>query len=187
MRRLLAVLVVTLVGVSAIVAQQQRRTVRPRPSPYTHAAESAIKQAIAQLGNEKKGFERDLQVLGHIRGAVAALADDMQPSVALQKAYEEINEAHRLNTDFTVQQGLLRVIPELGNARRSPGIADLPRLGMLIRTHALGPSSRLVVRNALRLQDETTAWLMVQEQIAGHLRHLNEITGESLRASDEER
>lgn len=83
-------------------------------------------------------------------------------------------------------QGLSRVRRGLEEARRSPATADFGRLRSLVQEQALGPSSRLVVRNATRLQEEMLAWIQVQELIAMHLKNLAEITCESLRASDEE-
>ena len=179
---MIVLLVVTLVS-TAVLAQPRRR---PPAIGHAVSAESAVKEAIEQLGEEKKAIERDLAVLGHIRGSDRALGDTMQPSVAVQKAFEEISEAERLNADFFVRQGLIRARQALEDARRSPGAADFERLRGVIRTEALGPSSRLVVRNALRLQEETIAWIRVQEAINLHLKTLADITGESLRASDQE-
>lgn len=184
MRRIYVLLIVTLVS-TTLFAQQPRRRMPP-PTGDAHSAEMAVKQAMERLGEEKKVYENDLKVLGHIRNADGALVDSMQPTVAVQKAFEEISEAQRLNADFVVEHGLMRVRQELENARRSPLSADLERLRGQIRAQALGPSSRLVVRNALRLQDETLAWIKIQELIAMHLKTLADISGESLRASDRE-
>jgi hypothetical protein len=183
MRRLFVVLALTLVSTSL---HAQRRHPRIPISDGAASAEGALKQSMDRLVAEKKSMDRDLQVLAHIRGADRALTDPMQPTIALEKAHEEISEAERLNTDFLVGQGLIRVRQGVDDARRSPAAADFGRLRALIQDQALGPSSRLVVRNATRLQEETLAWIQVQELIAAHLKNLAQITGESLRASDQE-
>ncbi|HET8772450.1 MAG TPA: hypothetical protein VFP80_01615 [Thermoanaerobaculia bacterium] len=183
MRRLLVVLAVTLVSTTLLA---QRRPGRMPISDGAPAAEGAVKQSMGRVVAEKKAMDRDLQILTHIRAGDRALTDPMQPTVALEKAHEEISEAGRLNVDFFVGQGLSRVRRGLEDARRSPATADFGRLRSLVQEQALGPSSRLVVRNATRLQEEMLAWIQVQELIALHLKNLAEITGESLRASDEE-
>jgi hypothetical protein len=184
MRRLLAVLAVTLVCASM---QAQRPPRRPgMATPGVNAAEAAVRQAIERLGNDKKAIDRDLEVLARIRASDRVLIDPMQPTIAVQKAFEEMVEAERLNQDFLLRQGLIRSRQELDAARNSPGTADFARLRALIRDQALGPSSRLVVRTATRLQEETMAWITVQELMTAHLKMLSEITGESLRAAQEE-
>lgn len=188
MRRILVVLVVTFVSMfvsTGLDAQQPRRRMPP-PTGNAQSAEMAVKDAMARLIEEKKAIERDLKVLGHIRTADSALVDAMQPTIAVQKAFEEIAEAERLNGDFLLEQGLIRVRQALEEARRSPASANFEQLRSRIRDHALGPSSRVVVRNALRLQEETLAWMRVQELMAMHLKTLADITGDSLRASDQE-
>lgn len=152
-------------------------------SPHTHGIEQAVKRAAERLANERKIFERDINVLRHLRAADDALADDMQPTAAIQKAYEQVDEAHRLEPPFVVQQGVIRIRQELESARRSPLSADFGRLRLLLREHALGPAARVAVANATRLQEETVAWTKIQELIAAHIRSLAEITGESLQAS----
>ena len=57
--------------------------------PQAAAAEMAVKQAAEQLGNDRKMYERDLEVLRHLRAADEVLTDPMQPLTAVQKAYEE--------------------------------------------------------------------------------------------------
>lgn len=183
MRRALVVLAAVLTC-AVVVAQRPPRGARPSQRALT--AEGAVKQAMEQLGEEKKVLERDLQALAHLRTADKALTDPMQPSVAVQKAFEEVSEAARLNSDPFVGNGLIRVRQALEEARRSPGSADFGRLRSVLRREAIGPSSRLVVTKATALQDETVAWIRVQELIAMHLRTLSELTGESLRASQEE-
>jgi hypothetical protein len=159
----------------------------PRPNPRVvsraMSAESAVKQAMEQLGDERKIFERDVAVLRHIREADEALTDPMQPTIAIQKAYDHIDEAKRLMPEFVVMQGLIKVHDELTEARRSPISADFGRLRASMNSNAERPASRVAVRNALRLEDETLMWIKVQEMIALHLRTLSEIAGESLRAS----
>jgi len=150
------------------------------------SAEMAVKQAAERLGNMRKAIERDLKVLGHIRNSDNALVDPMQPGIAVQKAFEEMSEAERLNADPVLASGLIRARQRLDAARKSPATADFGHLRAVIREEALGPSSRLVVRTATLLQEETLAWIAVQEMIATHLKSLAEITGESLRASQQE-
>ena len=183
MQRMFALLVVTLVSTTLLAQRPPRRIPLSSGPP---AAESAVKQAVDRLGQEKKAMDIDLKVLGHIRAADRALTDPMQPTIAVQKAFEQISEAERLHGDFLVQQGIVRARQELESARRSPAAADFGRIRGIIREQALGPASRVVVRNATRLQEETLAWISVQELIATHLKMLAEITGENLRAAEEE-
>jgi hypothetical protein len=155
----------------------------PRVVSRPMSAESAVKQAMEAMVEERKAFERDVAVLRHIREADDALTDPMQPSNAIQKAYDHIDEARRLMPEFVVMQGLNKVFHDLTEARRSPVSADFGRLRMTVKTEAEGPASRVAVRNALRLEDETLMWIKVQEMIAMHLRTLSEIASESLRES----
>jgi hypothetical protein len=183
MRPLLAFLAITLV---CLTAEGQRPPRRMPPGPGPSAADSAVKQAAQRLSDMRKGIDRGLQVLAHVRDADRALTDPMQPSIAVQKAFEEIGEAERSSDDPVVRQGLIRARQTLDAARNSPGTADFGRLRATVRDDALGPASRAVVRTATMLQEETLAWIAVQEQIATHLKTLAEITGESLRAAQEE-
>jgi hypothetical protein len=169
---------------TALVAQPSSRP--RRIMPHANSAEMAIKQAAEQLATEKKMFERDIEVLRRLRNADAALADAMQPATAIQKAYEEVDAAKSLGAEFLVMQGVSRTLHLLEEARRSPGAADFGRLRSILRDQALGPASRVAVRNALRLQEETLAWMRVQELISVHLRTISEITSESLRAAQQE-
>lgn len=170
---------------TALVAQPSSRP-RRMVTPHAHSAEMAIKQAAEQLVFEKKSLERDIEVLRRLRNADAALADAMQPATALQKAYEEVDAAKSLGPEFLVMQGVGRALEQLESARRSPGAADFGRLRSILRDDAVGPASRVAVRNALRLQDETLAWMRVQELVSVHLRTISEITSESLRAAQQE-
>lgn len=183
MRRLF--LVLTLAGVSALA--QTRERVRPVPGmrivPGAQSAEMAVKQAMEQLAATKKSYDRDVEVLNFLRGADDALADAMQPSNAIQKAYEAVEKAKALFPEFLVMQGVIKMERELESARRSPIGADFGRLRSILRDEALGPAVRLAARNALRLQEETLAWTRVQELIAAHVRALTEVAGESLRAA----
>jgi len=175
------------VGALPLLAQTPTRVRTPRFPMRADMAEMAVKQAAEQLADEKKGFERDVAVLRHLRTADAALADSMQPENSLQKAFEEVTAAKSLGPDFLVAQGVIRVHHELENARRSPGATDFGHLRTVLRSEALVPASRVMVRNALRLEEETLSWLKVQQLIAEHLRTLSEISSTSLRASEEER
>lgn len=176
MRKLLLMLVLTTTAFS------QPARVKPI-APNASGAEMAIKQAMDVLAQQRKVVERDLEVLTHLRSADVALTDPMQPENAMQKAYEEVDKAKSLGAEFNVAQGIIKVERELESARRSPMSADFGRLRAILREQALGPASRVIGRHALRLQEETLAWLRVQELISAHVRTLAEITGESLRAT----
>ncbi len=159
-----------------------------RPAKTTQAlayAESAIKQAMEQLGADKKAFDRDLEVLQHLRAAEQAMNDSMQPHNAIEKAHEEIGAAKLLARDFAVTQGIMSAERAVEGARLSPASADFGRLRGLIRSEAIGPAVRLVGRNALRLQDETLGWIRIQDLINSHVRVLTEISAESVRATQQ--
>jgi uncharacterized membrane-anchored protein len=161
------------------------RVVRAERSSQTSGvAEIAVKQASEQLVAIKKICERDIAVLAHLRAADDALADAMQPANAVQKAYEEVGAAKGLGPEFFVMQGVMRTERALEDARRSPMTADFGRLRSTLRDEAVGPASRVAVRDALRLEDEALAWLKVQQLIADHLRALSEISSQSLRAAE---
>jgi hypothetical protein len=152
-------------------------------SMQAFTAESAIKQAMDQLAGEKKVFDRDVDVLRHLRASDDALNDPMQPHNAVQKAYEEVEAAKALNPEFLVLQGTIKAERELELARQSPASTDFGRLRGIIRSEAIGAAARLVARNGARLQEDTLAWLKVQELISSHLRVVAEISAESLRAA----
>jgi len=182
MRNVLIVLLVT----TPLFAQPQRS--RPGPPIFrggagAQGAEAAVKQAMEQLASIRKTFERDVDVLNHLRAADDALVDSMQPSIAIQKAYEEVEEAKRLMPEFTTMQGVIKAERELEGARRSPVSADFGHLRTILRDEALGPASRVVIRNAQRLQEETVAWMKVQELISAHVRALSEIAATGLQAT----
>lgn len=187
-RPVLLVLLVVIIVVLAfpLFAQPSRRMRPPRAATQMDAVEIALRQAAEQLARDRKIVERDVSVLRHLRAAASALADAMQPANALEKAHEEVSEAKRLAPDFTVMQGLIKVEQALDDARRSPGAADFDRLRTLLRNEALTPASRAATRDALDLQDDTVAWLKVQQQIANHLRAIAELSADSLRAAQEE-
>ena len=185
MRRLFLVLMAV---ATPLLAQTRDRSrppsgFRPPPNLGAQSAEGAVKQAMEQLAATKRVVERDVDVLTHLRTADAALVDNMQPTVAIQKAYEEVEKAKLLNPEFNVMQGVIKSERELEGARRSPIGADFGHLRSILRDEALGPASRVVVRDALRLQEETVAWMHVQELIAAHVRTLSDIASDSLRAS----
>jgi hypothetical protein len=159
---------------------------RVRPSgPHAANAEMAIKQSMEVLAEQRKGIDRDLDVLTHLRAADVALTDPMQPANAIQKAYEEVDKAKQLRPEFNVYQGVIAVQRELEGARLSPASADFGRLRASLLKEALGPARSVATRNALRLQEETLAWLRVQELMTAHVRAMTEIAGESLRAVDQ--
>lgn len=146
------------------------------------SAEIAVKEAAEELGAAKKSAERDLKIFARLRAADEALADSMQPSTSIEKAHDEVSEAERLVPEFLVEQGVIRIRQDLETARRSPGTADFDRLRSVLRNEAMRPAARVVIQNAMRLQEQTLAWIRVQQLIADHVRELSEITGESLRA-----
>lgn len=167
-----------------MAAQTPPRARGPRPSQTADIAEGAVKQAMQQLGDIKKICERNIGVLTHLRAADDGLTDPMQPANAVQKAYEEVGAAKALVPDFFVMQGVIRAERVLEDARRSPMTTDFGRARSLLREEAVGPASRVAVRDALRLEDETLAWLRVQQLIADHLRSISEISNQSLRATE---
>ena len=179
MRTLLAGLLA--IALTTTLMAQSTTSRQVRPPARTGSAEIAVKQALEILGEERKLIERDMAVLRHIQSADEALVDPMQPANAIQKAYEHIDAAKSLGPEFTVMQGVLRAQQAITEARRSPSSADFGRLRSVVQQEAKGPASRLVIRNAMRMEEEALAWLKVQELIAQHLRVMSEITGESLR------
>lgn len=172
-----------------VAAEGQQRVPPRRPAGMMgpSAAQNAVRQAAERLGNERKGIEVMLRVLQHIRNSDRALVDPMQPAIAVQKAFEELSEAERLMTEPVLRTGLIRARQALEAARNSPATADFGRLRATVREEALDPVSQAVIRLATALHEESLAWISVQEQIAGHLKVLADITGESLRAAQEER
>ena len=176
--------VIALFAAGSLLAQSRPPSRQAmRVMPRAAQAEAALKQAMDMLGEERKAFERDLEVLKHIQAADAALTDPMQPSNAIQKAYDEIDKAKQLRPEFFVMQGVIKIANDLTEARRSPPSADFGRLRAVLQEHAEGPASRLVVSNALRLEEETLMWIKIQELIALHLKTLSELAGDSLRGS----
>jgi hypothetical protein len=166
----------------------QTKIVRPaRPATFlADNAESALKQAMDQFGALKQACERDVSVLAHVRAADAALTDPMQPSNAVQKAWEELETAKQQQPDFVVYQGIVKAEREVENAKLSPMTADFPHLRVVLRDNALGPAARVVVRDASSLQAESMAWLHVQQLIGDHVRALSEVTAAALKASDQQ-
>jgi hypothetical protein len=174
----------SLAALAGSIAAQPTRVRGPRPSQTADIAEGAVKQAMQQLGEIKKICERDIGVLTHLRAADDALADTMQPTNAVQKAYEEVGAAKALSPEFFVMQGVIKAERVLEDARRSPMTADFGRARSILREEAVGPASRVAVRDALRLEDEMLSWLRVQQLIADHLRQISEISNQSLRATE---
>jgi hypothetical protein len=110
--------------------------------------------------------------------------DSLQPTVAVQEAFEQVSAAEALGPlPLEVGDGVIHARQQLEAARRSPGSADFGRLRSMLRERALGPASRVALRNATRLQDEIEAWLKLQLVIGDHLRAMNAVVGESLRES----
>lgn len=146
-------------------------------------AESLIRSAAQNLAAAKAAHDRDMKILRHLRSAEESLTDSMQRHATIQKAWEHVSAAEDLVTDFTVKQGVIRTRQELDVARRSPASADFERLRSTLRSEAVGPAVRLIVRRASELQEDLLAWIKIQELIASHLRQLSEITYEGLRES----
>ena len=170
-----------------LIAQPSRRTgERPMSVSFLAGqAEGAIKQAMQQVAAMKAKYDRDLDVLRHLRAADEALTDPMQPNNAIQKALDEIQAAKAQNPEFLVMQGVINAERAVESARLSPATADFGRLRGTIRTEAIGPAARVVARNGAILQEETLAWLRVQELISTHLRTIAEISAGSLRAAQQ--
>ena len=185
MRTIVTSLLAVVAAVPLLAQTPPPRRVIPRGALPADGASAAIKVAIEQLTNQKKIYDRDMEVLKHVRVADAALIDPSQPMNALQKAFEEIEKAKSLVPDFVVMDGLTKTSRVLDDARRSPGAADFGRLRAIVAQLAERPAARAVVNNVARLEDDILSWLKVQEAISVHLRVLSEIAGESLRASQE--
>ncbi|MHB0971458.1 MAG: hypothetical protein ACYC7A_17140 [Thermoanaerobaculia bacterium] len=155
-------------------------------SPVKHAkpAETAIQAAMEQLGRERKIVEREVLILKHLQVADDALTDPMQPSVSVQKAFDEVAEAKRLeSTDIRVRNGVVEALKVIDDARKSPTSADFGRLRSILRTEATGPATRYALRITAALQEETIAWLRVQRLIGDHLAELADIEGGTLQTS----
>ncbi|HKB78545.1 MAG TPA: hypothetical protein VKH35_02400 [Thermoanaerobaculia bacterium] len=182
MRRLSIVLILVLMPLAAAAQTDQRpRVVRSMRGPGPATAEGAVKQSMQRLGEIKKDFDRDFLIVGHLRAADAALTDPMQPSNAVQKAYEEVDAAKLISVDFVVTQGITHAEEEIDNARRSPGSADFGRLRSILRSEATTLALRLLLRRTADLEDETFAWIHVQQMISDHLQNLSEITSQAVR------
>jgi len=156
--------------------------------PLVHAenVEAYIKQASEQLAVLKKAFDRDVEVLVHVRTADNVLVDTMQPTVAVEKSYEEVKAARLLQPPFDVEQGLIAAQRELESARLSPTTTDFGKLRSVIRREALGPAARAVSRNALRLTDEMNEWIKIQQMISDQLRAMSDISSASMRALEQQ-
>jgi hypothetical protein len=157
---------------------------RVRASPGAQSAEASVKQSTEALANGRKLVEKDLQVLAELRIADRALTDPMQPSVAIQEALDHVDKAKSLGPDFFVNQGVIKMANVLDDARRSPSNADFGRMRMLLLRECIAPAARVVGKHVTALQEETLAWIQVQELVAAHLRQLTELATVALRASD---
>ena len=191
MRRLPLFVLITVLPL-VVAAQPQPRPRVPRtPSQFitssqVNMAETAIKSAMDQLSNDRKAFDRDLDVLRFLRTADDALTDPMQPNNAIQKAIDAVQKAKSLGPEpFNVLPGVLKAEKDLEGARLSPMGTDFGRLRATLRSDAIAPAARLVARNGVKLQEETAAWIRIQEMISSHLRQLSDITGDSLRAASQ--
>ena len=183
MRRF-SILIVLLAAFAAHESSGQPRRPQMNRGPVM-TAERSIKEAAEVLVSARKGYERNIEVLRHVRLADDALADAMQPTIAMQKAYDEIQEAKRLSPEFYVMQGVITVERALESARLSPASADFGKLRSMMKLDAVSPASRVVVRDASALGEEIGAWLKIQELVAAHVRSLSDITSQSLRAAEQ--
>lgn len=150
----------------------------------SEGAERAVHDAAEALERMKKIYERDVEVLAHLRAAQEALADAMQPAAAIEKAYDHVDKAKDLLDESVgaVIESVRVAHSAMESARRSPGSADFDRLrGLTFR--AILPAQRVAARNALALEEQILDWIKVQQLISAHLRRMSEIAGESLRAS----
>ncbi|HYM60982.1 MAG TPA: hypothetical protein VEZ11_08825 [Thermoanaerobaculia bacterium] len=148
-------------------------------------AETAIKQAMQQLATAKQKYDKDLEVLRHLRAADGALIDPTQPHNAIQKAFEEVSIAKQINPDFDILQGVITIEKALESARLSPAAADFGRLRAMMYSEAIAPAVRVVARDGAWLQEETLAWIKVQELISMHLHAVAEISAECLRVAQQ--
>lgn len=180
-----AVLPVLVLALAIPLCAQSKQRVVYRNADAVATADAMIKGAAELLANDRKAIERDIQVLRQLRQADAALADDMQPSNALEKAHDAVSKAKDLGPEFYVMQGVIKAEQALDDARRSPSLADLSHLRTIVRDDALRPASRVAIRNAQRLQEETVAWLSVQQLITNHLKTLSDLEHESLQAAEQ--
>lgn len=181
MRVVVSLLLVVMTS-NAVAQSHPPRRMHPRGA--TLAAENAVKAAAEELERVKEMYERDVQVLAHLRAAQAALEDAMQPSVALEKAWDHVDKAKGLLASHpgAVAQRTRDVHRELETARRSPSSADFDRLrGLLGRANL--SAAHVAATNALALEEQILAWIKVQQMISDHLRRMSEIAGDSLRAA----
>jgi hypothetical protein len=138
---------------------------------------STINRMAEQLGEERKRYERSVAILRHLRTADKALIDAMQPTVAVQKALDEVMKAEGLSPN---SNSLVAMRQELERARLSPTTADFDRLRRLLRENTIDPFARGVLGTAASLQRELTAWLALQNDIANHMDALNQTIGAGL-------
>ena len=147
--------------------------------------EMYLKQAAEQLAILRKAFDRDIEILTHVRTSDNALVDPMQPNNAVEKSLEEMKKAHDMQPPFDVDQGVIVSIRALESARLSPTSADFGKLRSVIRENALGPAARTVNRNALRLNEEMNEWIKIQQMISDNLRTMSDIASTSMRAAEQ--
>lgn len=179
---------VLFLALASSVAAQESDAPPARPariSPRAHAVEVAIARAVEQFAHAREAAERNVKVLAHLRAADDALADPMQPHVAIESAWRDVNKAYDLKPDILVQEGVIRLRNELESARRSPTTTDFGRLRSLLRTEAMGPASRVASRHAARLQEELLAWFAVHDLVGAHLQSIGRAAGESLQAAQQ--
>jgi hypothetical protein len=178
---------VMLLGLSSSLFAQAPPRVRPTRTPgFVANVEAIVKQAQEEFGASKSVYQRDIGVLEHVRAADTALIDPMQPSNAIQKAYEELDTAKSLgSSDYYVQNGIIRAQHEVENARLSPATADFGHIRSVLAEHAVGPASRLVAREGAALQEQVLAWLRIEQLITDHLHDLSELSNQALRAAQQ--
>ena len=178
-------IVAVIIGLSLSAAAFAQGPNRPRrPSGPSGTVEMAVKQASESLVEMRKVYERDVQVLKHLVAADEALKDPTQPTIAVEKADDEIGEAERLgSSEFAVRQGIIRARQAVEGAKKSPTTADFPRLRSIVSDEAIGPARRVVIRNTAFLQEAIHEWIKAQELITSHLRNLTDIAAEGLRVA----
>lgn len=169
---------------TAVAVAQPRQPRRMQLRGAAERAEMVVKDAAEELTRASEIYERDVKVLAHLRAAQKALADAMQPSAAIEKAWDHTSKAAGLvsSDPGAVGQMTLRAHAAVENARRSPGTADFDRLRSMVQD-AIDPAARVAAANALELEDQILDWIKVQQMISNHLRRMSEIAGDSLRAA----
>jgi hypothetical protein len=182
MRHGMALMLVVLCSAAA-TAQPSGQSRRVPDKEFTYTVETAVRGATERLGQQLKFYAQDTQVLRLLREADDVLSDTMQPSASIQAALDRVQKAEGLASDVFLKNGLVEARNQLEAARRSPGSADFGRLRTMLLEDCIRPALRICLRNATRLQNETQAWLEVQDLIGAQLQLLSEAAYQSLSAT----